>query len=146
MRLARATNAIRTCQYLLLEEREEGFPELQRLRLNAFFYVGALLFEAFEFARSHSRRLKELDSFQERFVPLFRDDDLVGFISSPLKNLRNHGVFHFAGEPIPDALDSLDDDRVRFSIGEGSRAEKVYHFLADWAVLHASFEVPADPE
>ena len=73
LRLARATNAVRFCQLLLIEERDGDRPGTERLRLNAFLYLSSILFEAIEFAKAASKDLKDIPEFQAHFVPLFRD-------------------------------------------------------------------------
>lgn len=145
VKLGRAVNSLRTCQYLLLEEREGDFPVTKRLRMTAFLYTAALLRESCEFIRN-SPHLNELDHYDEWFTPLFGDDEIREFIDGPLRDLRNQGVFHFGDESIPNAVAELEDETVVFQIGEADETGKVYHFLSDWAVLHAALDVPPAPE
>ena len=61
-----------------------------------------------------------------------------------LRNIRNQGVSHFTEESIPASLEDIEDDPVVFSMGEGREAGRVYHSLADIAVLKNGFMISAD--
>lgn len=147
LKLGRAVNSLRTCDYLLIEEREEDFPVTRRLRYSAFVYVAALVYEAFELLRSHSRHLHELDAFDRCVRPLLRDKATVDFVNDTLRRIRNQGVFHFddRDDTLPGAVAHLQDDPAVFAIGEGPTAGKVYNLLSDWALIHAALDMPAGP-
>jgi hypothetical protein len=144
-KLARATNAVLFCQLLLLENRVGDEPATQRLRLNAFLYLSALLFEAIEFAKTASKDLRHLAEFQSKFVPLFRNPEIQDVTAKVLKKLRNFGVFHFGDDAVPDALLSLDRDTYTFLHGRSSAIGDVYYGLADEALIHGALGLQGTP-
>jgi hypothetical protein len=141
IRLGRAANAVRFCQYILLKRQQESTPSVQRERLNAFLYVCAVLFEGMEAAKKASKDLKMFKAFQEKFVPLFRDPSVQTLLTETLKPVRNQGVFHFSDDAIPSHLDGLSESSVTLVAGRGPAAGDSYVALADVALLYGALGV-----
>lgn len=146
LKLARAANAVLFCHTVLLNtDQRDKMPDI-RQRINAFLYVSAILFEAIELAKTQSALLKDVDGWQEEFVPLFRDRNVQQLTATILKRIRNQGVFHFGDDEIVQAVQRMESDHFVFVAGSGQSSGGAYYVLPDEALLHAALGITGGEE
>lgn len=142
--LARIVNTIRFAEVAVVTRGPEDTPSATRQSSSAGFYIGALLWEALEFADRLGKEFRDSPAFREHLAPLLKDPEVRRLRSGILQRLRNQAVYHHDDGVIPAGLGLVRNGDVVLMSTAGLTRRDAYYDLADIAVMHFALDGPQD--
>lgn len=142
--LARIVNTIRFAEVAIVTRGPDDSPSATRQSSSAGFYIGALLWEAFQFADRLGKEFRDSPAFREHLVPLLKDPTVRTLRSGILQRLRNQAVYHHDDGVIPAGLGLVRNGDVVLMSTSGETRRDAYYDLADIAVMHFALDGPED--
>ena len=143
--LARVINALRFCQKAGIDGKTANGPAGARTSINSFLFAASVLYEGFLAVERLGMHFKDLDSFQNGFGTLLRDQAVQALRQSVLYRMRNKFVFHFDRDVAKESFARFELPIYKFGSGVGKASDEMYFGLADEAVMNYLLQ-PADKE
>lgn len=146
LELARHVNALRYAVSASAAVIGDNSPNGDRQRFGTFYYLGGVLFEAFDLLPKLRPHFENTEAWRQGFARYGTDQEIRHRIrqGGDLHRLRNHTSFHFLEIVSAKSLAKLQFAEYTFTSGLGRQNGFVYHNLADAVGLHYLAGSPAD--
>ena len=133
--LGRMLNSLRFLQSTFLGAADLKPPGDFRHRLNAFFFIVAVLYEGLLLLERMGKHFRGKSIWQQRIVPILRDGTFDRLSSASMHPLRNRAVFHFFEDALKETLAGCDPKDFTVVSGSGRGQKEVFYELSDLLAL-----------
>lgn len=133
--LGRMLNSLRFLQCTFLSAADLKPPGDFRQRLNAFFFIVAVMYEGLILLKRMGKHFQGSNNWQHKIVPILRDGAFDRLFSASMGPLRNQAVFHFFEDALKEPLDGCDSKDFTVVAGSGRGQKEVFYELSDRLTL-----------
>jgi hypothetical protein len=102
--LARAVNALNSAHSLMMSTTDKKAPAAIRDRMNSYFFVSAILYEALDLIRKMRAVFRNDKSFQNSLQIVLKDKTAQALEQTHLKAARRDAVFHYLPDRFAEAI------------------------------------------
>lgn len=133
--LARLMNALRFAQVAFADANDLTGPAGDRQRINAFFFISALLYEGIQLAQRMAKHFRTHRSWKPGLGALLKDQRFSVLFSDNLKPARDRVTFHIDEEEIAGQLALHPTEDVTLVRATGPEVRDVYYDFSDFLAL-----------
>jgi hypothetical protein len=130
--LARAVNALNSAHSLMENATDNNSPAGLRDRMNSYFFVSAILYEALKLIRTMNKLFAGDKSFEGSMRLLLKDPSGQMLEQMHLKAARRDAVFHYLPDRFAEAIAKTPMTDCIFASALGQRKGSVHYPFADY--------------
>ena len=129
--LARAVNALNSAHSLMMSTTGKDTPAAIRDRMNSYFFVSGILYEALKLIRAMNTVFAGDKSFESSLRLILKDASGQALEQMHLKSVRHGGVFHFLPDRFADAIAKTAMTECVFASTLGEQKGNIHYTFAD---------------
>lgn len=129
--LARAVNALNSAHSLMLSTDKRQTPSALRDRMNSYFFVSGILYEALKLIRAMNKVFAGDKSFETSLRLILKDTSGQALEKMHLKSVRHGGVFHFLPDRFAEAIGKTPMNECTFVSAIGQKKGDIHYLFAD---------------
>jgi len=133
--LGRMLNSLRFLQFTFLGAADLRPPGDFRQRLNAFFFIVAVMYEGLLLLQRTGKHFRDKNSWQHKIMPILRDGTFDRLFTASMNPLRNQAVFHFSEDALKEPLAACDAKDFTIVARSGRGQKEVFYELSDRLAL-----------
>ena len=129
--LARAVNALNSAHSLMMSTTGKDTPVAIRDRMNSYFFVSGILYEALKLIRAMNTVFAGDKSFESSLRLILKDASGRALEQMHLKSVRHGGVFHFLPDRFAEAIGKTPMTECVFASTLGEQKGNIHYTFAD---------------
>ena len=151
LQLGRHINQLSFCQQVYLEVikkpdslTDPATPTDLRQVHNSFFFMCAVLYEAFKLIGPLGKEFRNYKSFREGLAKLNKDPKLNFLKEKVFPKMRSKFIYHVDPDPFLEALETYNIRNIEFIKSVSNKQGDIYFNLSDELVLNYIIEATGD--